>query len=65
MFGRCKFKLSTKWLAMGRIAVARRLGDIQTAEILQQTLNEEGEANKMLTRSQKARLPSPLPPEHD
>jgi ferritin-like metal-binding protein YciE len=28
---------------------ARKLGDNQTAEILQQTLNEEGEANKKLT----------------
>jgi ferritin-like metal-binding protein YciE len=30
-------------------ALARRLGDNQMAEILQQTLNEEGEANKKLT----------------
>lgn len=30
-------------------ALARRFGDNQMAEILQQTLNEEGEANKKLT----------------
>ena len=30
-------------------SLARRLGDNHTAEILQQTLNEEGEADKKLT----------------
>jgi ferritin-like metal-binding protein YciE len=30
-------------------SLAQRLGENQTAEILQQTLNEEGEANKKLT----------------
>ena len=30
-------------------SLARRLGEDQTAEILQQTLDEEGEANKKLT----------------
>jgi ferritin-like metal-binding protein YciE len=30
-------------------SLARRLGENQTAEILQQTLDEEGEANKKLT----------------
>jgi ferritin-like metal-binding protein YciE len=30
-------------------SLAHRLGDNQTAGILQQTLNEEGEANKKLT----------------
>jgi ferritin-like metal-binding protein YciE len=30
-------------------SLAHRLGEHQTAEILQQTLNEEGEANKKLT----------------
>ena len=30
-------------------SLANRLGEHQTAEILQQTLNEEGEANKKLT----------------
>lgn len=37
-------------------SLARRMGDHQTAELLQQTLNEEGEANKKLNTIAESRV---------